>query len=384
MPEHDESSANAPSKKDHQARYEREINTGDLLPRLIGEDSCPENHALSIYLNHSPDPVILFDERSEVIAKNQRAYELWGGMDNFIPAQLINKVAHVEARGSALHEKKKNRLVAINTCAGRRYFLPTIFRLFDRETLNSEVTYKRVVACILKDETIWERSERIRKNLLSSISHELNTPLTSARLALYLLAEQQIGALNDNQLEMVERAKQDLDREIITIRNVIDMIRLEDIEPEDRESEELNLHELVEEVIGQFETQIESMQLPIRRNYSRASPRVFLSKETAEMVVYQLFASLFKYTGEGASLEIATKINDGHCSLQLITHGAPLEDFLPDDLFTIPMESDRTRKLPCADLGLRVAHEMIVPYGGFISCKRLPKSGKVLFQFPRT
>jgi len=210
----------------------------------------------------------------------------------------------------------------------------------------------------------------------------LNTPLTSARLVLYLLAEQQIGTLNDKQLEMVESAKQDLDREIITIQNVINMIRNEGSDHSDAEKEEINLHRLVEETISEFEGQIASMHLSIKRTYSNASPRVAMARETAELVIHQLFASLIKYSSEGTDIEVATNNRDGHCTLELRTQNGELEDFPPDDLFSMAMESARTRQLRCADLGLRVAHEMVSPYGGSLGSERSSESAKLLFHFP--
>lgn len=355
----------------------------DALLELTGREASAGTHALSTFLENSPDPVVIFNEAGDIIAKNQRAAQLWDGKDDFIPSQLVNEVRKVGASGSLFHGEKKNHLIVIEAHDGRRYFLPTMFRLCENGNRSETALCHRAIACILKDETIWERSERIRKNLFASISHELNTPLTSARLALYLLAEQQIGQLNDNQRDLVDRAKQDLDREIISIQNIIDMIRADGIGQQASETEELNLHELIEETISDFEDQIKAMQLPVKRDYSSASPWILIERDTAKLVMHQLFTSIFKYTGEGAKLTIITVIEDGHCLLELITENDEQVDFPPEDIFTLEMESDRARQLRCADLGLRVAHEMIVPYGGTLNSQREANAGKLHFRFPR-
>jgi len=354
----------------------------ELIKQLTGESSCPGNRALVSFLENSPDPVLLFNNSAELIGRNERATQFWDGADDFIPPQLINEVSKVDTSGHPFHENKKNRLIAIEASGGRRYFLPTVFRLLETASTSENAKNECIIACVLKDETIWERSERIRKNLLSSISHELNTPLTSARLALYLLAEQQIGELNTNQEELVERAKQDLDREIITIQNVLDMIRAEDEGSHADSSEIFNLHELIEETISDFESQIHGLALPVIRDYASSSPQIEIERETAELVMHQLFVSILKYTGDDAELQIVTTAKDDECSLELTTRNGDQEDFLPKDLFSMELASEGAQKLNCADLGLRVAHEMITPFGGALSSERFAKSGRLRFRFP--
>ncbi|HKK19114.1 MAG TPA: HAMP domain-containing sensor histidine kinase [Opitutales bacterium] len=353
-----------------------------VLKQLTGGTLCPCNRALINFLENSPDPVLLFDGNPELIGRNERAVELWDGVENFIPPRLLKEVAKVESSGESFHEEKKDRLIAIEASNGRRYFLPTVFPLIDAPAEPENGKNESIIACVLKDETIWERSERIRRNLLSSISHELNTPLTSARLALYLLAEQQIGELNSNQQELVERAKQDRDREIVTIQNVLDMIRAEDDLSGTGDTEVFNLHELIEEAINDFESQIRGLALPITRDYASSSPQIEMERETAELVMHQLFVSILKYTGDDAELRIVTSSDDDECSVELTTINGDQEDFPPEDLFSVELASERARRLRCADLGLRVAHEMIAPLGGALSSERFAKSGKLRLRFP--
>ena len=43
------------------------------------------------------------------------------------------------------------------------------------------------------------KADDLKTNLVSTVSHELKTPLTSVRMALHLLLEESIGALNAKQ-----------------------------------------------------------------------------------------------------------------------------------------------------------------------------------------
>ncbi|MFW6218318.1 MAG: hypothetical protein ACOC4K_04930, partial [Verrucomicrobiota bacterium] len=154
MSDSENSLARPPARPSDRSQTGGEVATGELLRQLIGNPARPGDLALSTYLDNSPDPVLLFDENGEVIAKNRRALELWDGVDDFIPVQLINEVTEVDASGSPFREDKKDRLIAIESVAGRRYFLPTAFRLFDRSMMHAEAPFHSVIACILKDETV--------------------------------------------------------------------------------------------------------------------------------------------------------------------------------------------------------------------------------------
>jgi signal transduction histidine kinase len=160
------------------------------------------------------------------------------------------------------------------------------------------------------------------------------------------------------------------------------MIRAEDEASDPGTSEVFNLHELIEEAISDFESQIRGLALPITRDYASSSPQIEMERETAELVMHQLFVSILKYTGDEAELQIVTTSEDDECALELTTRNGDQEDFLPEDLFSMELASEGARKLRCADLGLRVAHEMITPFGGALSSERFARSGKLRFRFP--
>ncbi|MGE9269313.1 MAG: histidine kinase dimerization/phospho-acceptor domain-containing protein [Verrucomicrobiales bacterium] len=52
----------------------------------------------------------------------------------------------------------------------------------------------------------------LSKSELSSLSHDLKSPLTGIQMMLHLLQEQNVGPLNDKQKSMVDRATVDCER----------------------------------------------------------------------------------------------------------------------------------------------------------------------------
>src|SRR5207249_6265894 len=96
------------------------------------------------------------------------------------------------------------------------HHLPTTFKTVHRFILNNEERYflSRVMAMITADERIFgavvmlqdvtefRLLDEVKTNLISTVSHELKTPITSLRAALLLMLDQTVGTLNPKQREM--------------------------------------------------------------------------------------------------------------------------------------------------------------------------------------
>jgi len=348
-----------------------------LAPDNDGNESG--SLAFVSFFENSPDPILLFSSSGEIVAKNERALIFWDGSVDFLPTLLVQEVTRLGKNERSIQHSKKEEIIKIRTILGPRFFLPTIFNLLPpSKSRNRE---RPLIACILKDETEWARSENTRNNLLSSIHHELNTPLTSARVALYLLAEQQIGALNENQAELVERAKEDLDRELSTIQNVLALMRSESIGSAKTSESAVNLHELIDEVILEMHELEDTLHLTINRFYTDEAPLVRMERETIRLIIKQIFSCIIKHVEKEAVIDVVTIIEEKCSFLKLISSDPALVETLPDNLFSLPIESSDMRRVQCVDLGLRVAHEILQEHGGQLSATQNPEAAVLTLLF---
>ena len=63
--------------------------------------------------------------------------------------------------------------------------------------------------------------------MVSTVSHELKTPLTSVQMAVHLLLEEVVGPLTPKQIELLLAARQDSDRILAMINDLLDLTRIE-------------------------------------------------------------------------------------------------------------------------------------------------------------
>ncbi len=82
-----------------------------------------------------------------------------------------------------------------------RYFLPRVVAI----RTNPDELIGAAVA--LLDVTKFQLLDRLKSDMVSTVSHELKTPLTSVQMAVHLLLEEVVGPLTPKQIELLLAAR---------------------------------------------------------------------------------------------------------------------------------------------------------------------------------
>ena len=120
-------------------------------------------------------------------------------------------------------------------------FLPQAIPIFDQPRQLVGVTL------MLTDVTRLRRLDEVKTGLISTVSHELKTPLTSIRLAIHVLLNEKLGPLSPQQTEILVTARQDSDRLYRVIEDLLDISRIESGRAE-MQLEPVNVDDLVLQV----------------------------------------------------------------------------------------------------------------------------------------
>jgi len=100
---------------------------------------------------------------------------------------------------------------------------------FDAEVTVRPVLWEGLPAqvTVTRDVTAWRRVNRMKNEFVSTVSHELRTPLTSVRGALGLLEAGVVGPLAPKGLDLVRIARENTDRLIRLINDMLDLDKIE-------------------------------------------------------------------------------------------------------------------------------------------------------------
>ena len=313
-------------------------------------------------LTSAPDPVFVVSREGTTEVRNPAGAAL--GLAEF-PADIAEPLAHVLATGEHYLPGDYAKVVSL----GGRHYLPRILAIGDKLT---EFTG---AAIVLQDVTKFRLLDDAKTNLVGTVSHELKTPLTSLRMAVYLLLEQKLAGLTATQRELLESARDDADRLLRILDNLLDLARLE------AGASTLNRREAtVGEIVDEFAREARALVEPAGRSLAVAvapdvaALRLSVDAERLRHVFMNLLTNAVKYSPEGGVIGLAA------------TRDAEFVRFaVRDEGPGIPAESvarvfDRFYRAPNqeksgAGLGLAIAREIVVAHGGSIACASEPGRG---------
>jgi two-component system, NtrC family, sensor histidine kinase KinB len=168
---------------------------------------------------------------------------------------------------------------------------------------------------VLGDVTNLRRLDEMKSGLLSVVSHELKTPLTSIRMAVHLLLEERIGPLTTKQTELLVAARDDSDRLHKIIEGLLDMGRLESGRVE-LEMQPKAVGQLIEESLAPIEASFHDRGITVFVDIPAGTPAVMVDSTRIDHVFSNLLGNALKFTPPGGKVSISAAAQDGfHGSL---------------------------------------------------------------------
>ena len=216
-------------------------------------------------------------------------------------------------------------------------------------------------------------AEQMRNALLSSVSHDLRTPLTviAGSASSLLEGEKNLDSATKQELaqSIYEEAKR-LDR---LVHNLLEMSRLQSGEVK------INLEwHVLEEVIGCALAQLDSQlrDHPVNINLPTDLPLMQIDALLLERVVINLLENFMKHTPPGAPVEISGRIQDNELLLTVADNGPGLpvgqEERIFEKFYQVAPGSARG-----AGLGLTICRSIIEAHKGRIWAANRPEGGAV-------
>jgi K+-sensing histidine kinase KdpD len=223
-------------------------------------------------------------------------------------------------------------------------------------------------------------AERLRNALLSSVSHDLRTPLAIVKGAASTLLD---GGIEPAvRKELTETIVQESDRLNRLVQNLLDMTRLEAGTLRVRR-EWQSLEEVIGAALDHTDKTLAGREVVTR--LPPELPLVPLDAVLVEQVLVNLLENAAKYTPAGAPVEIEAKREGGGVEIQVADRGpgiAPGEERRVFEKFyrgsQRPDGREDTRA--GAGLGLAICRGIVVAHGGTIGVERR-EGGGARFRF---
>lgn len=224
-------------------------------------------------------------------------------------------------------------------------------------------------------------AERLRTSLLSSLSHDLRTPLAGIEGAASSLLEGGPGQSAENRRELAETILDESRRMTRLVANLLDMIRVE--------SGSLAVQKQwvpLEEVIGVALIRLDARlsRHPVTTHIPPDLPLVSVDDILLEQVFINLLENAAKYTPPGSPIEVSAEARDGTVTVSVADRGPgipPGDELRIFDKFHRASQGDAVGGI---GLGLTICRGIIQAHGGRIWAEHRAGGGAVLrFTLPQ-
>ncbi len=324
-----------------------------------------------------PDPVLVIDPGGRVELANPAARTLLGvapgsasepGTTWQPPEPLRLPVAEALQIQRAYQPEQFDQAVTFRLAGEDRTYLPQVRPIRDPEgnTLGAAV--------VLTDVTRFRMLDQFKTDLVATVSHELKTPLTSVRLAVHVLLEETIGPLTPKQAELLVDARDNAERLLALIEQLLALARLQ--RPQDRETfKPEDPIELLRRTADTVRARAEDKHVEVQVIAGEPLPPVGVDPTRIGQALDNLLNNAITYTPAGGRVTLSAESSDSEVTLIVSDTGVGIPaEHLPhvfDRFFRIPGQSEESG----TGLGLAIVKEIIIAHKGDVSCDSEPGKG---------
>lgn len=233
----------------------------------------------------------------------------------------------------------------------------------------------------LHNVSAFKKLDQTKSDFLATISHELKTPLSSSNFNLKLLLDQRIGPLNAEQADIVSNLRQENQRLLRLVGELLTVARLEagaaialDVRP-------TALAALVAAATEPLQLQLRPKHLVLDVQLPPNLPPVHADLEKSAWVLLNLLANAVHYSPEGGRIVVSAAAEpDGQAVRVQVQDGGP--GIAPEHqqrIFERFAQGPEAEAAAGTGLGLSISREFIAHQGGTLGVESTPGTGSTFY-----
>jgi len=380
-----------------------------------------ERDRLNLVLENVADPILVTDERSNIILMNDQAEQLFQISDperrsrreiaavrgndtkftSFISEFALLDSDSRRERMSLMHPRVGLELPVevvsgkVKNERGEPIAIVSVLhdltkqveneRLYEAlKQLNSELEQRiRAATADLAEQNArlqWqsqevERANRLKSEFLASMSHELRTPINALIGYSALLLDGVLGDVNPRQQDALGRGRAAAEHLLALINDILDLAKIEagkmplHLEP-------VSLRDVTLEVTQQIEPMVRKKQLDFVIDVAPDCPAIHSDRTKIKQVLLNLLSNAVKFTNRGGVSVEARRAPAG-VRIDVIDTGIGIR---PSDLQAIwedfrQVDQSRTREFGGTGLGLSITRKLLERLGGSVTVQSVYGEG---------
>ncbi len=220
---------------------------------------------------------------------------------------------------------------------------------------------------ILRDLTPVRELERHRDEFISSISHELRSPLTVVRESLGLVFDETLGEVNERQKEVLKMGVDNVGRMNRLIDGLLDITKIEaGVMPVDISLTDLGA--LVSETAAEYAYVAAERKIKLQKELTEGPLATYCDREKIREVLVNLVSNALKFSPEGGTIKLSLKAWEGGALFCVEDQGPGVDAEDIPRLFNkfAQLGHRRPQGIKGTGLGLAISRGIVQLHGGKI------------------
>ena len=205
-----------------------------------------------------------------------------------------------------------------------------------------------------------------KTTFISTISHELKTPIAAIMMSLQLLEDKRVGALNDEQEQLSKSIKENSERLLSITGELLNMTQVEAGKLQFMPKITKPI-ELIEYAIKANQVQADKFNIQIEVEYPEEKiGKLFVDSEKIAWVLTNLLSNAIRYSKENGRVIIGAKQDENMIELYVQDFGKGIDPRYHKSIFDRYFRVPGT-KVQGSGLGLSISKDFVEAHGGTLT-----------------
>jgi PAS domain S-box-containing protein len=330
---------------------------------------------LEAILASTPDPVLVTDSHNRLSVINPAAWQVLGLDPESSPGQPVEQVLKQDRLLGLLSASAHENQSAELTLPDGQVYLATASSLMAEG--------RRVgTVCVMRDVTHFKELDALKSDFVSTVSHDLRSPLTLIRG--YATMLQMVGDLNEQQSGYVRKILDGVESMSRLVNNLLDLGRIEagvglqlEIQP---------VQEVIEQVVNTLQMQAAQKRIQLLTELPQEPiPLMEADHALLQQALHNLVENAIKYTDPGGEVHLSLQMNAGRILFEVQDTGIGIAPADQHRLFEKFFRASRKgiKGERGSGLGLAIVKSIAERHGGQVWVEsQLGKGSKFTMSIP--
>ncbi len=234
-----------------------------------------------------------------------------------------------------------------------------------KDLAQSETEVQKLLESEQNAREIAEKSNKVKDEFISIISHEMRTPLNSISGWVQILKSDSLPQITKDRA--ISKINKNLRSQVSLVDEMIDFSDTTSFQKQDK-WEQKSFTELVETCLGEINNQFVNRQLNLTKEFGEQDFYIFCDKEKVKKAVLHLLNNALKFTPKDGLITVNLSLKDSVGELKITDTGEGISSENLSDIFNVfnQLDASTTRKYGGLGLSLAIVKKIVEGHSGKI------------------